>query len=90
VAARQAISLYTQTRGGTFDGVIALNQRVVEALVDGLGPLTIDGQTIANAQAMRAYMRKAWAPFDQSTAAEWTAQRKTFIGRAMQASWIVC
>jgi hypothetical protein len=57
---------------------------VVEALVDGLGPLTIDGQTVANAQAMRAYMRKAWAPFDQSTAAEWTAQRKTFIGRAMQ------
>ena len=50
VAARQAISLYTQTRGGTIDGVIALNQQVVEALVDGLGPLTIDGQTIANAQ----------------------------------------
>jgi len=44
VAARQAISLYTQTRGGTIDGVIALNQQVVEALVDGLGPLTIDGR----------------------------------------------
>ena len=73
VAARQAISLYTQTRGGTIDGVIALNQRVVEALVDGLGPLVIDGQTIANAQEMRDYMRKAWAPSDQSTAAEWVA-----------------
>jgi len=84
VAARQAISLYTQTRGGTIDGVIALNQQVVEALVDGLGPLTIDGQTIANAQEMRAYMRKAWAPSDQSSAAEWMAQRKTFISRAMQ------
>ena len=67
VAARQAISLYTQTRGGTIDGVIALNQQVVEALVDGLGPLTIDGQTIANAQAMRDYMRAAWAPSDQSS-----------------------
>ncbi len=83
-AARQAISLYTQTRGGTIDGVIALNQQVVEALVDGLGPLTIDGQTIANAQEMRAYMLKAWAPSDQATAAEWVAQRKNFISRAMQ------
>ncbi|NTU65270.1 MAG: DUF4012 domain-containing protein [Chloroflexi bacterium] len=85
VAARQAISLYTQTRGGTIDGVIALNQRVVEALVDGLGPLVIDGQTIANAQEMRDYMRKAWAPSDQSTAAEWVAERKDFISRAMRA-----
>jgi hypothetical protein len=83
-AARQAISLYTQTRGGTIDGVIALDQQVVEALVDGLGPLTIDGQTVANAQAMRAYMRKAWAPLDQSTAAEWAAQRKDFISRAIK------
>ena len=33
VAARQAISLYTQTRGGTIDGVVALNQQVVEALL---------------------------------------------------------
>ena len=62
VAARQVISLYTQTRGGTSDGVIGLNQQVVEALVDGLGPITIDGQTIANAQGMRDYMRSAWAP----------------------------
>ncbi len=84
VAARRAIALYTQTRGGTIDGVIALNQRVVEALADGLGPLTIDGQTIANAQDMRDYMRRAWSPSSQSTATEWVQQRKNFIGRAMQ------
>jgi hypothetical protein len=83
-AMQQALALYTQTRGGTVDGVIGLNQSVVEALVDGLGPLTIDGQTIANAPQMRDYMRQAWAPSDQSSAAEWMAQRKTFIGRAMQ------
>jgi hypothetical protein len=29
-------------------------------------------------------MRAAWAPSDQSTAAEWWAQRKNFIGRLMQ------
>ncbi len=84
VAARQAIALYTQTRGGTIDGAIALDQQVVEALVDGLGPLTIDGQTIANAQEMRDYMRQAWAPSNQSSAAQWVAQRKNFISRAMQ------
>ncbi len=84
IAARQAISLYTQTRSGTIDGAIALNQRVVGALVDGLGPLDIGGQTIASAQAMRDYMLRAWAPSNQATAAEWVAQRKNFIGRAMQ------
>lgn len=84
IAAQQAISLYTQTRGGTVDGVIGLDQQVVEALVDGLGPLNVDGQSIANAQQMRDYMRAAWAPSDQSSQAEWYAQRKTFIGRVMQ------
>ncbi len=85
MSARQAISLYTQTRAGTIDGVIALDQQVVEALADGLGPITVDGQIIANAQDMRDYMLKAWAPSDQATAAEWLAQRKNFIGRAIQA-----
>ena len=82
-AARQAISLYTQTRPGTIDGVIALNQQVVGALIDALGPLTIDGQTIANAQGMQDYMRKAWEPSSQTSVAEWVTQRKNFIGRAM-------
>lgn len=84
IAMQQALALYTQTRSGTIDGVIGLNQSVVEALVDGLGPLAIDGQTIANAEQMRDYMRQAWAPSDQASATEWMAQRKTFIGRAMQ------
>jgi hypothetical protein len=84
IAAQQAISLYTQTRGGTIDGVIALNQQVVEALVDGLGPLNVDGQKIANAHQMRDYMRAAWSPSDQSSQTEWFVQRKAFIGRAMQ------
>lgn len=85
VAAQQAISLYTQTRGGSIDGVIGLNQNVVGALVDGLGPLSIDGHVIATADDMRTYMRRAWAPSDQASAAEWVVQRKDFISRAMQA-----
>jgi len=83
-AARQAGQLYAQTRGGHIDGVIALNQNVVGALIDGFSPLTIDGQTIDDAADMRAYMRAAWAPTNQTSAAEWTAQRKSFMGRVMQ------
>ena len=83
-AALQASQLYTQTRGGHIDGVIALNQNVVGALVDGFSPLIIDGQTINTAADLRAYTHAAWAPSTQTTAAEWIAQRKNFMGRVMQ------
>lgn len=85
-AARQAIELYTYTQGGTFDGVIALNQNVVEALMAGLGALTVDSQQPPlTAQTIRAYMRNAWAPSGQTDATTWIFQRKEFIGRLMQA-----
>lgn len=85
-AARQAVELYTYTQGGDFDGVIALNQNVVEALATGLGPLAIDAaQPPLTAQTIRAYMRGAWAPSGQSNVGEWYTQRKDFIGRVMQA-----
>ena len=85
-AARQAIELYTYTQGGTLDGVIALNQNVVEALMAGLGSLTIDAaQPPLTALTIRAYMRNAWAPGGQTDASVWIFQRKEFIGRMMQA-----
>ncbi len=84
-SARQAIELYTYTQGGTFDGVIALNQNVVEALVGGLGSLTVDTGQPLTAQTIRAYMRNAWAPSGQTDVNAWYNQRKDFIGRVMQA-----
>jgi hypothetical protein len=84
VAARQAISLYTQTRGGRIDGVIALNQRVVEGLIEGLGPVTLDGETIATAQDLHTFIQKSWNPSGQISAAEWVGQRKSFMGRLIQ------
>jgi hypothetical protein len=85
-AARQAIELYTYTRDGSIDGVIALDQAVVEALVAGLGPLPIDAaQPALTADNIRAYMQRAWAPSGQTNSAEWYEQRKNFIGRLMQA-----
>jgi hypothetical protein len=84
MAAYQASQLYEQTRNVHLDGVIAVNQNVVGALVDGFSPLTIDGQTINTAAEMRAYMHAAWAPSTQTSATEWLAQRKNFMGRVMQ------
>jgi hypothetical protein len=85
-AAHKAIELYTYTQGGNFDGVIALDQTVVEALVGGLGPLTIDAaQPPLTASTIRAYMRDAWAPSGQTDLTTWVFQRKEFIGRLMQA-----
>jgi hypothetical protein len=83
-AALQASQLYSQTRGGPIDGVIAINQNVVGALVDSFSPLTLDGQTINTAADLRTYMHAAWAPSTQTTAVEWMAQRKNFMGRVMQ------
>jgi hypothetical protein len=84
LAAYQASQLYSQTRGGRIDGVIAINQNVVGALIDGFSPLTIDGQTINTAADMRAYAHAAWAPSTQTSAAEWVTQRKNFMSRVMQ------
>jgi hypothetical protein len=84
MAAYQAGQLYSQTRGGPIDGVIAINQNVVGALIDGFRPLTIDGQTINTAADLRAYAHAAWAPSSQTSATEWVAQRKNFMSRIMQ------
>ncbi len=85
-SAHKMIELYTYTQGGNFDGVIALNQNVVEALAVGLGSLTIDAaQPPLTAQTIRAYMRNAWAPSGQKDVGAWYNQRKDFIGRVMQA-----
>ncbi len=85
-AARQAIEFYTYTQKIDIDGVIALNQNVIEAVLSGLGPLTIDpAQPPLTAQTIRAYMRRAWSPDGTTDFVTWIYQRKDFIGRVMQA-----
>lgn len=84
--ARKAIELYTVARPASIDGVIALNQNVIEELVAGLGSLRVDpAQPPITASTLRAYLRRAWAPDGQSSVAEWYVQRKDFIARVMQA-----
>jgi len=84
-AARQAIELYTLARPGQIDGVIALNQNVIQAVADGLGALDVNpGQPPLPPAALRDYLHRAWAPAGQTSVAEWYVQRKEFIGRVMQ------
>lgn len=85
-AARKAIELYTLARPVKIDGVIALNQNVIQELVAGLGALRVDpAEPPLTASTLRAYLRRAWAPDGQTSVAEWYVQRKDFIGRVMQA-----
>ena len=85
-SARKAIELYTYTQGGRIDGAIALNQHVVEAVVAGLGSISIvSGDPPVTADTIRAYMRSAWAPSDQVDAAQWLEERKDFMSRLAQA-----
>jgi hypothetical protein len=85
-AAKQVIRSYTQTRGGSIDGVIALDQAAVEALVSGLGPLPINpAQTPITASDIRQYMRAAWATrAEGDDPAAWFAKRKAFIGQLLK------
>jgi len=85
-SARTAIELYTYAQGGAIDGVVGLNQKVVQALVAGLGPIPIDSdQPPLTADNIRAYMQSAWAPSGQVDPLAWLAQRKEFIGNLAQA-----
>ncbi len=85
-AAQEAIKLYTQTRGGSIDGVIALNQKAVEELASGLGPLPVDPQQPpVSAQDIRTYMRAAWTTSAKGNdVSAWYTKRKAFIGQLLK------
>ena len=84
-SARKAIELFTYTQGGQIDGVIGLNQRVVQAIMGGLGSVKVDAsQPAVTAGNVVDYMRTAWAPTSSSDP-QWYLERKDFIGRLMQA-----
>jgi hypothetical protein len=88
-SARDAIRLYQIARPERIDGVIGLNQKVVQALILALEPLQIEGMseplTAANVEQL---FREAWNPGQAGATADWFRTRKQFIGstaRAMMA-----
>ncbi|MDY6878131.1 MAG: DUF4012 domain-containing protein, partial [Chloroflexota bacterium] len=87
-AARQAISLYRPGYPVSVDGVIALDQQAVQGLVDGVGPLTMDGtEEPVTGETVIAYVRHAWAPEGRDLTGEWWGQRKSFMGPLAEAAW---
>jgi hypothetical protein len=91
-SAKQAIALYRPGYDVSIDGVIALDQRAVQAFVGAVGPLTIEGadQPIDGERIIQ-YIREAWAPEGGDGADEalgdWWKQRKSFMGVVAQATW---
>ena len=80
-SARQAAHFYEYGQGVSVDGVIALNQRVVELLMTGIGEIDVPGAADpVTAGNVRQFMREAWNPSDGGITAEWVFSRKEFIG----------
>ena len=80
-AVKQALELYRPKHPVNVDGVIALDQHAVQALVGAVGPLTVPGATEpVSGDNVLAYIRRAWGPADGNLGGDWWAKRKSFMG----------
>lgn len=80
-AARQAIELYRPGSPVQVAGVFAIDQQGVRMLLDGLGPVQVQGvSTPVAGDTVLGYMHDAWAPEDGELDADWWRQRKSFMG----------
>jgi hypothetical protein len=78
-AARQAIELYELGRGLSADGVISFDQQALVFLLQGLGPVKVEGQTV-NSENVIKLMRQNWAPdVGQGLDRAWWLERKSFM-----------
>ena len=81
-AARQALELYRPDVpvADEIAGVVALDQRAVQLVLEGLGSVQIEGaDEPVTADTVLDYMHDAWAPDDGSLGGAWWAQRKSFM-----------
>ncbi len=81
-AARQALELYRPDvpTPGEVAGVVALDQRAVQLVLEGLGSVQTEGaDEPVTADTVLDYMHNAWAPDDGSLGGAWWAQRKSFM-----------
>jgi hypothetical protein len=87
-AAQQALALYRPGHPVSADGVVAVDQRAVQELVDVLGPLSLEGAgEPITGETIIPYMRDAWAPEGGDFSREWFRQRKSFMGEVARAAW---
>lgn len=80
--ARQVAHLYEYGQGVPVEGVIALDQYLVELLLTGFGEVRVPGAAEAvTAGNVRQFMHAAWNPGEAGVTAEWVFSRKEFMGQ---------
>lgn len=82
-SAQKAIELYQISRDLEVDGVVAVDQRALEAIVNALAPLDVEGwPERVTGENVTSLIRAAWSAPEGSSVAEvdWWQERKSFIG----------
>jgi hypothetical protein len=75
--ARTAIELYALGQGVQATGVIALDQYALPALLQAVGPLKVEDQSVTGRNVVEL-LRQHWAPGEEKSFREWWPQRKSF------------
>jgi hypothetical protein len=87
-AARKAISLYRPGYPVTVDGIIALDQRAVQQIVNAVGPLKLAGvEEPVTGDSIIPYIHQALSPQEEEKIGEWWGQRKSFMGVVASTAW---
>ncbi|MFP4394355.1 MAG: DUF4012 domain-containing protein [Anaerolineales bacterium] len=76
----EALPLYRPGYEVQADGVVAVDQAAVRALIDAVGPLTLPGgEAPITGETLLAYMYTSWAPDDGDQSGDWWRNRKSFM-----------
>jgi hypothetical protein len=76
----EALPLYRPGHEVSVDGVVAVDQAAVRALIDAVGPLTLPGgEAPITGETLLAYMYASWAPEDGDQSGDWWRNRKSFM-----------
>ncbi len=79
-AVRQGLELYRPRHEVTVDGVIAVDQRAAQLLLDTLGPLTMPGmEEPVTGATLLEQLYSTWAPEEGEEYGAWWQQRKSFM-----------
>jgi hypothetical protein len=86
-----AIPLYrpkpAESRPTSIDGVIAVDQYALQALVEAVGPLTLPGADApVTGRTIIPYIQEAWNPEEGESTGGWWRDRKSFMGSVAQAT----
>lgn len=85
-AAQQVAYFYEYGTGQAVDGVVALDQQVMEWLMEGFGPITISGTSeMVTSANVRQFMRQSWNLGEGGESQKWHLNRKVFIGQFAEA-----